>query len=181
MRNKGILWQWVQEFIKQKFCCEGKVILWVDMAAESISLSTELSVMNTRERRLGAEVIKWFRICQKTQITYYSSLTPVFLRTSLKDLRVHIPPVSGCANVWQGCQGRNFFKTRLQRPKSLLFIKTEIWYISNSCFVWFIWLHLIYHLHLHSFLSLIILTSFFGSRLGCNLGGLVHKELWFVL
>lgn len=41
----------VQEFIKLKFCCEGrKAILWVDVAAESISLSTELSVVNAYRR-----------------------------------------------------------------------------------------------------------------------------------
>lgn len=67
----------VQEFIKLKFCCEGrKVILWVDVAAESISLNTESQLwMLTRRWRLGAEAINWFRLCQKIQITHYSSLT----------------------------------------------------------------------------------------------------------
>lgn len=105
----------------------------------------------------------------------------VLLRTSLKNLRAHIPLVSGCVSVWQGHQARNFFEARLQRLKSLLlvFFKTEIWYISNSYFVWFIWLAGCFNLH--SLLSLIIMTFSFGSRLGCNLAGLVNKELWFVL
>lgn len=47
----------VQEFITLRFCCEGrKVILWVDVAAESTSLSTELSVMNAY-RKLEAEAV----------------------------------------------------------------------------------------------------------------------------